>query len=304
MAGILNQKERVLDTIITPVGRAQMSTGQMKIRFASFSDRQMYYSKANSEELSDPGNRIYFESYSTDSDLIIQELDADANLSPIQTDSFTIYGGNVISGSAQQGNVRLFANALSDDSINSLSRQMIIGTRHTLKNSISSNFSIIPNSAQFYIDGVAIDSASSQTILSASLNDVESLWQDYRISNVPNYQFLPPQNLPLPSEITGSAIGNYTKINQDPPSSFQQIQDNLAGKQVQKFTFSNTRTSNDVLGQIFEISEKKLSKLVLIDGGIFSVDKGINPHVFYAGKLYRDSRGALTFINIFTLVFE
>ena len=107
MAGILDSKERVLDTIITPTGRAQMSTGEMKIKFASFSDRQMFYSKKNETELEDPGARIYFESYSTDSDLIVQELDADANLVPVQTDTFTIYGGNVVTGSTQQPNVRI-----------------------------------------------------------------------------------------------------------------------------------------------------------------------------------------------------
>jgi hypothetical protein len=304
MAGILNPKERVLDTIITPTGRAQMSTGEMKIRYASFSDRQMYYSKKTEVELSDPGERIYFESYATDSDLIIQELDADANLNPVQTDTFTVYGGNVVSGSAQQGNVRLFSNALSADSINSLSRQMIIGTRNLLKSELASAFSITPSTGSFYFDYVAENASETQTILTASLNDVESLWQDYRVTNTPNYKFLPPQNLPLPNEVTGSVIGNYTKINQDPPQSYEAIQENLEGRQVQKFTFSNTRTANDILGQVFEISEKKLSKLVLIDGGEFHVAGAVNPRVFYAGKLYRDSRGSLTFINIFTLVFE
>ena len=304
MAGILDPKERVLDTIITPTGRAQMSTGEMKIKFASFTDRQMYYSKKTDTELDDPGEKIYFEAYSTDSDLIIQELDADANLNPVQTDTFTLYGGNVISGSAQQGNVRIFANALSEDSINSFSRQMILGTRNLLKMEVSQGFSITPEKATFYTGEVRRKARRSKDVLVASLDDVESLWQDYRVTNAPNYQFLPPRNLPLPSEVTGSTIGNYTKINQDPPQTYDDIKKNLQGKQYQKFTFSNTRTANDVLGQVFEISEKKLSKLVIIDGGSFHVNGATNPHVFYAGKLYRDTRGALTFVNIFTLVFE
>ncbi len=47
-----------------------------------------------------------------------------------------------------------------------------------------------------------------------------------------------------------------------------------------------------------------LEKLALIDMGEFSVEGSVNPHVLFAGKLYRDSRGSLTFANLFTLVFE
>ena len=304
MAGILDPKERVLDTIITPTGRAQIATGELRIEYASFSDRQMYYTTSSIGELDDPGDRIYFESYATDSDLIVQELDADANLNPVQTDTFTLYGGNVISGSAQQGDVRLYANALPEDSINSLSRQMILGTRHVIKNAVTDAFAITPSKATFYTSAVKREARSTRTVTKASLDDIESLWQDYRVTNVPNYQFLPPQNKPLPSEVTGSTIGNYTKINQDPPKTLNDVYEKLKGKQVQKFTFSNTRTTNDILGQVFEISDQKLDKLVIIDGGIFNLNNGVNPHVFYAGKLYRDAIGALTFVNIFTLVFE
>ena len=298
MAGILDAKERIFDTIITPVGRAQIATGGLKILFASFTDRQMYYSTGSNGELEDPGKRIYFESYSTDSDLIVQELDADANIPPFKTDSFTLYGGSVISGSGnqEQTNVRIYANALAEDSIKSLQRQMMLGTRNFLKNELVDNFAITPSEMTFYTD--QIDSTSSTTIVTASLDDIESLWQDYRVSRVPNYQYLPPVNL------NGDTLGSYTKINEDPPATFNAIMTNLEGQQKQKLTFSNTRTSNDILAQIFEVSEKKLSKLVVIDGGSYTVDSSVDPHVFYAGKLYRDTTGALTFVNIFTLVFE
>jgi len=305
VAGILDPKERVLDTIITPTGRAQIASGELRIQFASFSDRQMYYSTSSIGEIDDPGARLYFESYATDSDLIVQELDEDANLNPVQTDTFTLYGGSVVSGSALQGNVRLYADSLSEDSINSLTRQMIIGTRHVIKNAVTDAFSITPSEATFYTSHVRKQARKKpRTPTRASLDDIESLWQDYRVTNAPNYQFLPPQNKPLPSEVTGSTIGNYTKINQDPPANLDEVYKKLEGKQVQKFTFSNTRTTNDILAQVFEISDKKLDKLVIIDGGSFELNNGVNPHVFYAGKLYRDTVGALTFINIFTLVFE
>jgi len=38
MAGLLDPKSRVLDTIITPEGRRQMFSGGMRIAYATFSD--------------------------------------------------------------------------------------------------------------------------------------------------------------------------------------------------------------------------------------------------------------------------
>ena len=41
-----------------------------------------------------------------------------------------------------------------------------------------------------------------------------------------------------------------------------------------------------------------------LDAGEYQVDGSFNPHLFFAGKLFRDSTGALTFVNIFTIVLE
>ncbi len=304
MAGILNPKERVFDTIITPTGRAQMSTGEMKIVYASFSDRQVYYSTSSKGELDDPGSRLCFEAYSTDSDMIIQEIDADANLTPFQTDKFTLYDGGVVLDGSQQGSVRVFENALPLDSIDSMKRQMLLGTRNQLRHELVDSFFTTPTEATFYLQPELQNTIENGMPFRASLDDIESLWQDYRVTNTLNYQYLPPQNMALPGEVTGSTLASYTKINQDPPASYDEVLENLSGKQLQKFEFSKTKTTNDVIGQIFEISEKKLSKLVIIDGGTFPIDDGVDPHVYYAGKLYRDGRGMLTFVNIFTMVFE
>ena len=133
MAGILDPKERVLDTIITPTGRSQIAAGELKIEYASFSDRQMYYTVESNGEITDPGNRLSFEAYATDADVIIQEISDNVSLAPFKTDSFVLRDGNIISGSVQQRNIRAFGDALAIDSIDSLNRQMLIGTRNLLK---------------------------------------------------------------------------------------------------------------------------------------------------------------------------
>ena len=303
MAGILNAKTRVLDTLITPTGRAQIASGELRITYASFSDRQAYYETGiSSGELEDPGARIYFEAYSTDADLIIPELDKNASLVPFVTDSFNVYGGFVISGSQQQTSVEAYSNAITNDSIESFKRQMILGTRFLMKNEISDAFFLTPKTATFYESTEAAN--LGDTIVTASLDDVESLWQDYRIANAPNFKYLPPQNKPLPSELTGSNLANYTKINQDPPTTYEEVLTKLENQQYETFTFSKTRTANDIIGQMFEVSGEKIIKLVVIDGGTYELNGASNPHVFYVGKMYRDTIGAMTFANLFTMVFK
>ena len=302
MAGILDIKSRVMDTIITPTGRAQMADGEMQIMYASFSDRQMYYETGSNGELIDPGDRIYFEAYCNDSDLIIPETDAEGALVPFVTDTFNLFGGQVISGSTRQQDVSLYADELTADSLKSFQRLQIIGTRHQMKNEIVDAFRLTPADATFYTT-TEIENLGD-TILTASLDDVEALWQDYRVAQTPNYQYLPPRSAVIPGQVTGSVLGNYTKINQDPLLDYDQVLSKLKEQQFVKLSFSNTRTINDLLGQIFEVNGDKLSKLALIDGGTYPVNGVVNPHVYYAGKLYRDTRGALTFANLFTLVFE
>ena len=43
MSGILNKKQRFVDTVITDEGRRQLASGEFKIEFATFSDSEAFY---------------------------------------------------------------------------------------------------------------------------------------------------------------------------------------------------------------------------------------------------------------------
>ena len=60
MAGILNNKSRILDTIITDEGRRQLGTGKMQIKFATFTDNATFYEANLVSGSADVGNRIFF----------------------------------------------------------------------------------------------------------------------------------------------------------------------------------------------------------------------------------------------------
>ena len=54
MAGILDNKERIIDSIVTLEGRRQVIGGKLKVEFASFSDRYTFYQKFGETDTSPP----------------------------------------------------------------------------------------------------------------------------------------------------------------------------------------------------------------------------------------------------------
>ena len=68
MAGILDQKTRVMDFILTDEGRRQIRDGDLRISFASFSDLGAFYTEESDGVASDAGARIYFEASSRHQD--------------------------------------------------------------------------------------------------------------------------------------------------------------------------------------------------------------------------------------------
>ena len=94
MAGILDNKTRIMDVIITQEGRRQMAAGNLRAEFLSFTDGAVFYQKSGSHGSADPTDRIYFEAVSKLNDMITLENDDSGNL--IQFDfspKHTLVGG-------------------------------------------------------------------------------------------------------------------------------------------------------------------------------------------------------------------
>ena len=321
MAGILDSKSRIIDTLITVTGRDQAARGELDVKFASITDRQLFYSTGSNGVLDDLTARIYFEAYSDDNDIIVYESDADGYLQPFTSDDYTIYGGLAFDVTASQnttavggshgavtfnaGSINLVSDHIIAGSTESFKRQMIIGSRDLTKfsknepfstNISEVNFSITPSSPIEISDGGA----------TKNIDQIESVFQDHKLGNLLNYRFLPPITKAYTGALTGSVMANYSKINQDPLDTYEELESYLEGKTYTEIEFTKTSLSNNLLMQIYDqnISNNSLEKLAIIDVGEFQVDGSFNPHLFFTGKLYRDSVGALTFVNIFTIVME
>tara|TARA_Y100001973_G_scaffold37910_1_gene57079 strand:+ start:1354 stop:2322 length:969 start_codon:yes stop_codon:yes gene_type:complete len=322
MAGILNNKERVMDFIITQEGKRQAGTGEMKMRFASFTDLHTFYGTSGSLEIpelaGDASKRIYFEAYNRYQDVIVPELEAGFSLRPFRVKDFSLTGGQLASGTVNTG-IMEHPNIISGSDFSKVSYllydgigenfkdQRIAGTRDPF--SFYTDFVVAPKTGTYDIDNsteyLRADNGG-QSAGKISLDDIPSLFQDGRFSSFPNFQYLPPRNKPIPGTNLSAKLGTYPKFNEAPLLSLDEIETSLQNKQVTEFSFPETSRNNNIVIQIFEQNNDQITKLSVIDYGEFSDEDPLSPgkRVLYVGKILRDSTGAETFCCVFTVVID
>lgn len=330
MSGILDSKSRVLDTIVTLEGRRQIAQGKLRIEYVSFTDSATFYAADVVSGSADATGRVYLEAADLPHDQIVFESDDSGRLVPFRSaGSMQVRAGQLItydvvsdaSGSAEQMHLLSGSDAtnaageLLDSSISSFQRQLLLGTRDPLFE--DDGFGVGPSAVTFTItDKGPITRPDAQT---AHVDQLESLFQDIRLCNLPNFRYLPPINaLPPgsdldrtdPRQTAQKMLGNYKPWGRVARLSYQTLSvelDKIAragGRQV--ITFDPSTRINRVIGQMFERMPTGLRKLDVIDFGTFRTGSPTTPtaHVFFAGRLLTDSVGTDTFVHLFTLVFE
>ena len=329
MAGILDNKTRIMDVIITEDGKRQITSGQLKIEYASFTDGHTFYKGDIASGSDDASNRLFFEAISLPRDKITFESDDSGNLLSFNGGDFevssdgTLYQGTdnrrlepVVSSSIFSSLV----DTVMSSSIDNFRNLQIIGSKtlvdySSFKTDVDFIDFTISNSSPF-------GTLSAGVIDSTHIDSIDPLFLDYRLSLANNFTFLPPI-ISSDKSITGSPenFGVYEDINQRRVSSWDELLEKVwpgypdpdSEPQSTTIKITNGSKSNNLMCQFFEFesagetglpSSSKLKKLDVIDFGIFTLEDGSKKHAFFAGKIFIDDVGQPTFINLFTLVFE
>ena len=323
MAGILNNKERIIDFLITDEGQRQASTGQMKIEYASFTDMHTFYVPSSSFGSGDPSalpdvaedasSRIYFEATHRYQDVIVPELEAGNSLRPFRTADFEFEGKIIASGTFRSGFSQR-ATILTGSQIVQISEQSIEGITKNFEDlrilatsdpfSDTTGFVLTPPTGSFSLSNITkMGRTNTNTV---ALEDVPSLFADRRFAHFPNFKYLPPRNTPIPGDLEGPPMGKYAQLNETEILSLADLEAELSGKSYVDIKFSDTSRDNNLVGQIFEYSSLGVEKLSIVDFGEFGDNDPFSPgkRVFFVGKLKRDADGSETFLNIFTVVFD
>tara|TARA_Y100000034_G_scaffold123790_1_gene171098 strand:- start:351 stop:1340 length:990 start_codon:yes stop_codon:yes gene_type:complete len=329
MAGILNNKTRIMDTIFTDEGQRQLGNGKVRIRYVSFTDEDTFYEADAASGSSDASNRLFFEASSLPKDRIVMERNNALNLmGPSSlTGSVKLINGTLLVRSGNTGDLipdfkvpgtQVFltsSNAVCECFSENFTNLRMIGTANTYTE-FNNKFDI-----NYSFDGVASTARGavkfkiSQTaplpnggIRSARISSAENFIQDFRLNQVPSFRVMHPINK------DGSRLITANIPSQPDVDSFDQLVNKMRANNMPSQTiqfYRNSLTSN-ILSEIYQIDSdtNTIQKLDIVDFGEFYVEEplpnegGNRKRVFFVGKILKDENNVNKFINIFTVVFE
>ena len=296
MSGVLDSKKRVLDVILTEIGRDQMNRGEFEVSFVTFSDKGSQYVDDGSGVASSILDNVYFEAYSSPSDEIIPEIDNEGDflltkkVSPTLTVNNGILYEQTSSGYKQ---VDAFSNISSFTNITTgrWSGLQILRTESEL--------------ADFEVDRESFALEFTSRKVPSKVDNLKPLLVDPRFVGNINTMYLPPV-----SEQNG-VLGPMRAYNRfGPENTIKNVleQDikpkSWATKRIQLGTAS-TFESYNLIGQAFMKRDQNVRKYLVVDGGEYTDDLGVPVmQIYHLGFIYKDEFGTSKFSRGFSLVFH
>ena len=280
-------------------------------------------------ESDDSGNLVQFD-FSPKNSLIGNKLFTVTSSSPDLTNyRFRVYDRGASFASVGE--------KIATASINNFKNQYMIGTRNGENADLPGDgFTLDKNSLKFNIKNFMPfpGGAWKEKI---NIDAIEPLFTDKRLSHLPNFKFLPPVTP------TGALLGDYKSINEAAPLTYADFRKNLGvpfinepsqrdpldpfnqkqqkrllknfkfpegieqTKEFRTIDFKSTSLESNIVCQMFELNNNQFKKLDIIDFGIFNDDQDESrpeKHVFFLGKVFIDSNGVPTFVNLFTIIMD
>jgi hypothetical protein len=180
-------------------------------------------------------------------------------------------------------------------------------------------FSLTNNEITFDLSRASTKAIRSFKDSPPTLNSIDSLFSDDKMSHLENFMYLPPivktsdSQLPDKSKVenlTPYLLGNYPSWGDNEKRlTFSKLMDEIKSYEDihPPIYFKETSRKHRLIGQIFEVTSNHISKLDVVDFGNVMNEQTQNTspsRVFFAGKTFLDNRGTTCFVNMFTLIFS
>lgn len=295
MSGVLDNKKRVLDVILTEIGRDQMNRGEFEVTFVTFSDKGCQYNDDGTGVAASILDNLYFETFSSPSDEIIPEInnEGDFVLTKKVTPSLTVNNG-ILYEQTEKGyqQVDAFENisAFTDITTSRWSGLQILRTE-----------SVIP---AFDTDRTAITLNIPDKRLPSDVANVKPILVDPRFVGSINTMYLPPV-----SEI-GGELRPVRAFNRFGPENttqnvVEEIQSKAWARNRIQLGSETTYESYNLLGQSFIKKGNSVRKYLVVDGGEYTNLQG-DPimQVFHLGFIFKDELGTSKFTRGFSIIFH
>ena len=301
MSGILNTKQRVLDTILTQEGKRQLASGELRFNFITFTDTSTFYKKDVHSGSADATDRVYLEACNLPQDQITFEANDGGKLAYFagsDESGFKILNGKIISGSIptfMTSSITNISTKLLDSSLLAFQRLHSIGSKDSFFE--DNTFELSDNKVEFDIlNDTPFKKSDLSTVI---IDNATELYNDHRASNFKNFQYLPPVNKNSFTEIAEYPKHKTTSQNTIESKILSSISKAQSSGNAKTITFLETSRNNNIFAQFFEVKNNEINKLDIIDFGILNKKRYI-----FIGKLFLDKDKLLKFVNLFTLVFE
>jgi len=300
MSGILDNKTRILDSIVTLEGRRQLANGGINIKYVTFTDSATYYEADIVSGSADATTRLYLEASHLPQDQITFKADNLGRVTPFNgslnlgvgvksgqllkynfnaPDPSTLITGslNPMASTTSMSGSTLFSyvEGLLTSSIDNFKNQQVIATRDSIFD--DDGFSIGNKQLEFVIHNERpIESGEGYSV---NINSLEDVYSDPRFSNITNFKYMPPINrvddLEVDktniSELKSFLLGNYKPWGYvDKLDHLNVLSEHLKYAKtgyVKTINFDPTSRGNNLFIQAFEVTNDTMFKLDIIDFG-------------------------------------
>ena len=297
MAGILNNKSRILDVVLTELGRQQMNRGEFEISFATFSDSNVRYEDAGDNILEDMKNELYFETFGCSSDEVVPEIDnfGDFLLTKQIAPTLTVKDGILYEKSVDGFNqVEGFANIskFTDLTVNRWKGLQLLETVHSIE--------------EFTIDreSITLNASVSKNNLPKTVNLLNPILVDSRFSGAVNTMFLAPTVMQQGKEVSLKAYNEYS-MPYTKENVLSEIQSKSRANARVKIGSPDTFEEYNIISQMYIGKNQSIKKYLVVDAGEFLNEEGIpTMQVYHLGLIYKDKYGTSKFSRGFSIVFH
>lgn len=339
--GILNNKSRVLDTIITRTGKSNLSLGGLDIKYVSFTDGSAFYFPFPSGNIDqtalDDSIKFQLESSNLPQDQVVFGINDQGNVESSIFSSLTgvtVTNGDVVVDNIETlQNTTTWTNRLVTSSIDNFKDLKLISTTDELFD--DDQFGTVPSNtsftgSQFQIKRGFPLQPSHENRQENSLPDI---FRDPVFGQSLNYKFLPPIRKLGTEPVDKTNYGSYKDyiLAQYSPWGLIGGEDNLLTaeeilEEHEKYIDSNnykevrfdpTSRENNIIIQGFEIQTQdsvRLDKLFFVDYGVHKLNPesrvrsklnlGDQVHIVFAGRLHKKSNNNnYAFVRLFTMFF-
>ena len=296
MSGVLDNKKRVLDVILTELGRDQMNRGEFEVSFVTFSDKGAQYVDDGTGVAASILDNLYFETYSSPTDEIIPEIDNEGDFVLTKKISPTLTVSNGILYELNDEGYQVVDAFENISSFTDVTTKRWSGLQILRTESAIPDFN--PNLERFTLE--ITNSASPKNVES-----LKPILVDPRFVGNINTMYLPPV-----SEQNGN-LGPMRAYNRFGP---ENTRENVLERdiKVKSKAMRRIRLGDDVyyesyniISQAFMKRDQSVRKYLVVDGGEYLDKEGIpNMQIYHLGFIYKDENGTSKFSRGFSIVFH